>query len=384
MNILFFYTETIDPLNGGVERVTYVLSEYFIKKGHNVYLLGFHENSVSLKHQSYLPDSNHLNSKNNIKFLNNFIIENKINIIINQGALLEESVSFINSVKNKDVKIFSVIHNSLLSTINNIHIVYESILKQKHLGYLVNIIKISFFKKLIRYVYILKKRRHYKNLLENDGKLVLLSDTYFSELSTIIGEFNQNKVVAIPNPTSKVNPSLVKSKIVLYVGRINRSQKNLDLLLQIWAKIWKDIEDWSLVIVGDGEDVDKLKNYAKELSLQNIHFEGKRDPMPYYDKAPIFCMTSAFEGFPMTLIEAMSFGDVPILFNSFSSAPRIINNEINGFLIPPFDTNKYANKLKDLIINESLINQMSEQILDSIKIYDIERIGNQWLDLFYE
>ena len=84
---------------------------------------------------------------------------------------------------------------------------------------------------------------------------------------------------------------------------------------------------------------------SEKMGLKRITFEDFQIPIEYYKRASILCMISAFEGFPMVLPEAMNYKVIPIIFNSYSSAQDIIENEIDGFLIPPFDINKYQKKI---------------------------------------
>jgi glycosyltransferase involved in cell wall biosynthesis len=65
------------------------------------------------------------------------------------------------------------------------------------------------------------------------------------------------------------------------------------------------------------------------MGLKRVNFEGYRNPQPFYKRASIFVMTSANEGFPMTLIEAQQNGCVPVVMNSFSALREIIQNNIN-------------------------------------------------------
>ena len=103
------------------------------------------------------------------------------------------------------------------------------------------------------------------------------------------------------------------------------------------------------MIVGDGEQRPILERKAK--NMERVNFVGFSDPVPYYKESAIFCMTSNFEGFPMVLPEAMSFGVVPLAFDSFPAVSDIIIDNKNGFLIPPFSIKQYVKKIEILINN---------------------------------
>ena len=132
-------------------------------------------------------------------------------------------------------------------------------------------------------------------------------------------------------------------------------------------------------MVGDGQEKNTIKNYIKENNLKRIQLEGfKTDITPYYKKASILCMTSIFEGFPLTLPEAMGNGVVPIAFNSFAAISDIINHKINGIIIPPNNTSLYIQSLKEIIKNNDERKKLAEAALHKAKDFSQEKIFNKW------
>ena len=95
-------------------------------------------------------------------------------------------------------------------------------------------------------------------------------------------------------------------------------------------------------------------------------------------------MTSIFEGFGLVLTEAMSRGCVPIAFDSFKSVYDIVDSGSNGILIKPLKRQDYANGLSQLVQNAHQLKLMSTAARETIKKFDIETIGNQWIKLFIE
>ena len=173
-----------------------------------------------------------------------------------------------------------------------------------------------------------------------------------------------------------------KTKTLLYVGRIDFSQKRVDILIEIWNRLFKKFPEWKMVIVGAGPDLAKAKEIANNLGTQRIYFEGRQNPEPFYEKASIFCMTSSFEGFGLVLVEAQTYGVVPVAFNSFASVSDIIQNGETGFLVDPFDKKKYVEVLSDLMNNKEKLLSISKNCMEAAKKFNLEEIGNQWIDLF--
>lgn len=388
MNILFLYGNVIDPQKGGVQRVTSVLADYFVEKDHSVLYLALEQKKNHQCHPSrqfFLPDKASICSKINIDFIREFVKNKKIDILINQGGIVVDISKLTYSLKNENVKILQVVHNSLLSKINHFESAFYDRFKAKKISFVLPVTKNKLVKNILLQIYKRRYASHFKELCSRSDQVVLLSRSFMPELRFFVGDSDFSNVTAISNPCSFLPNSIstVKQKEILFVGRINSSQKRVDLLLRIWARLHHAHPDWKLIIVGGG-DLPQMKKFANILNLQNFSFEGFQDPAPYYERASIFAMTSSFEGFPMVLPEAMQYGLVPFAFNSFASVNDIIDDDVNGCLIKPFEIDEYVSKLKDLMINLDQLRLMSLNAQEKSKQFNITHIGNQWLQLFEE
>lgn len=384
MNILFLYSSSINPLVGGVERVTFTLANYFESKGHKVFFLGISDKySLKEKRQFILPDCSSLISKRNTIFFKSLLHEKSINIVINQGGNIPEISKLAYYCKTEGIKLISVVHNSLLSTINNFSSVHKNRYDQIGIGWLLPFTENRIIKEILLKFYKLKYANHYKSLCKESDHVFLLSEKFKEELILFMNGQSIDNVVGIPNPVSFNEIVRVKKKKeILYVGRINTSQKRIDLLLRIWSLLNDNFPDWSLNIVGDGDELASMRALSVQLRLQNVHFYGFRDPRVFYQTASIFCLTSSFEGLPMTLIEAMQHGVIPVAFNSFLSVTDLIDDNINGLLITPFKIDEYANSLSKLMSSQTELDRYSAAAEQKVKRFDLTIIGDQWLNIF--
>lgn len=392
MNLLFMYTSEIISEDGGVQRVTKVLSDHFKTQNISVCYLSQKKKSKpskELTNHYFLPTPN-LDSIENKTFFKKLVLKKEIDIIINQAALGGCMASFCDNAKHvRNVKIISVIHNSLLGNVENLTTSNKKIFNKLPLAAFSFILNTRFFKSLLLKFYIIKYKNKYINLYNLSDKVVLLSNSYFKELILFVNYATKDKVISILNPCTVNIPLDVditsKKNELLYVGRINTSQKRVDLLLQVWQKIHVTFPDWKLNIVGDGEELEELEGLSKKMKLKRITFLGRKNPVPYYKTAKILCMTSSFEGFPLVLAEAHSFNVVPVLFNSFPSATDIIRDGENGFLIKPFAIEAYVTKLGELMSN---YNKLSASLYKECEIsvikFSVEKIGERWFNLFDE
>ena len=142
--------------------------------------------------------------------------------------------------------------------------------------------------------------------------------------------------------------------------------------------------NWKLQIVGKGPSSELYKKMSKKLGLKNISFEGWQSPQTYYEKASIFLMTSAIEGWGMTLIEAQQMGCVPIAMNSFAALKDIIKDGQNGFVVENNNIVEMILKIEELITNQNKMYEMSLNAMHSVQKFVIEKIGAKWLDLYRE
>jgi glycosyltransferase involved in cell wall biosynthesis len=384
MNILFTYSSNINPLQGGVQKVTQILSDFFSNKGHSVYFLSCQSSDESIPKQFVLINKV-INSAQNIEYLKQLLDHNSIDIIVNQDGFNKALSKLLFTSAYNRIPIITVVHNSLLSALNNFTEVHAATIKKMRLRWLTPILKMRLTTLLLRILYKFKYKGHYLNVLEHSERLVLLATAYLDELEFFVGSKRMGNAMVMPNPcTIKCSDiSLIeKKKIVLYVGRIHFAQKKNNLLLHIWSQIEPKNPEWKLQIVGAGEDYEALKNIQNDLKLNHVEFLGYQSPARYYEAASIFCLTSAFEGFPLSIIESMEYGCIPITFNSYGAAQDIINNDVDGYLIQPFKIDEYVNVLQSLIDNEEQRETMSKAAKYGAKKFNLESIGEQWLKMF--
>jgi glycosyltransferase involved in cell wall biosynthesis len=129
-----------------------------------------------------------------------------------------------------------------------------------------------------------------------------------------------------------------KENIIITVGRIGTVQKNTELFLEA-LKI-TDLNDWKIYIIGPIEK--HFKEYINNFFIENpeleykIIFQGnitdRKVLFEWYNRAKIFCLTSRFEGFPITFPEALYFGNY-IVTSHVSSAEQIVYHGRYGTIV---------------------------------------------------
>lgn len=381
--VLFVYSSYITPMNGGVERVTVTLADQLENVGFKVLYLSLNtppqdKTYIDSRRQYFLPCMK-LGPKAN-RFYKEFLIKNNINIVINQGAILDWVSNFVCRNRIPNITLISVLHNPPLGIANSKILSYK-----ERFPTVKTIFEKCCFDNIFLRIYRIKHYSHYRLMYNQSDAIILLSKKFINEIRFLLHRKEYSKIFFIPNPNSFEIPTrhfYKKEKKVLYVGRIDTLQKKVNYLLDIWKLVYDKVPDWHLDIVGNGVELQSIIKYAEHLLLKNISFHGMQNPLPFYESSSLFCMTSSFEGFGLVLIEAMQEGVVPIAFNSFLSASDIIDNGINGFLITPFDKNEYANKLIQLMRDESLRQKLSLKAIAKSKAFSAKEITNKWIELF--
>ncbi len=197
-----------------------------------------------------------------------------------------------------------------------------------------------------------------------------------------------DQVIAIPNPSPyslQNNIPHLSNKTILCVGRLTY-QKGFDLLIEAWSQVAHELTGWQILIVGGGEDEKMLKSMADQKNVSDsLIFLGQQKNMDqFYRQASFFCMSSRFEGLPMVLLEAQSYGLPIVSFDCDTGPAEIITHGNNGYLVECFDTNDLSFYLKKIISDQNEFNKLIENSFDNIKKFQIEGISIVWDNLVGE
>lgn len=168
----------------------------------------------------------------------------------------------------------------------------------------------------------------------------------------------------------------------VYLGRLG-PEKRIDLMLNGFARF--SDSSARLTIVGEGECRTRLERLASELGLQGrVVFPGRTDDVSkYLSWTHFYLSTSASEGMSNALLEAMSFGVVPLV-SEVSGAKDIVDHGRSGFLFEPDDLDDFVAKLELMRrTTATSYRAMSDAARASIRQhFGIERIANQHLHIY--
>ena len=139
--------------------------------------------------------------------------------------------------------------------------------------------------------------------------------------------------------------------------------KRVNRIIEVWENIHSQYPQWELILVGDGPHKPLLEKYVEDKSISNVTFVGfiKEEPIQFYKNASIFMLTSDLEGFGLVLIEAMSYGVVPIVYGSYESVYDIIDDNVNGFITPVPYSNTFTTEKLRLLMDNNFLCHLSEK-----------------------
>ena len=394
MNILFISDNKAEATSGGVERAVGNLARYFQQLGNVCF-------------QAYFNAQNH--DSCDTTFRKQFVIQKDYSLL--KTFILGEAIDIVisNLMNKNNIKVLMPVLSSFkIDTINTKYCFYYHsfpgnelrclppsfllkrfwCLKGNRIHSLVCLIKsmaIIAFPNILK-SYLCKK---YSRISDNERNLIVLSNSYKQDFATLVRlqqiPLQWHSVSNALSFPSDIAPEIrEKEKIVLIVARLEEDAKRLTKALSVWEKLCSkyDISDWKLVIVGDGIDRPIYERIVVKHKIPNVFFEGRQNSLPYYIKSSIFMMTSAYEGFPMTLLETMQCGCVPIAYDTFSAISDLIDDRKDGYIVKNDHIEDFVEKLYLLMQNESLRVQMAENGMRSIQRYSVVNIMKQWNDLF--
>lgn len=170
-----------------------------------------------------------------------------------------------------------------------------------------------------------------------------------------------------------------KNKKLVTIARFSR-QKRIDMMVQIVEEVFKDkkYQDWQLEIYGQGEEQSLIKSKitSKQVKLMGV----TNNPKEILLSSSINLNTSSFEGFSLSILEANECGIPTISFDFGESVSEEIIDGKTGFIAKDYDD--YIKKLKLLMDNLELLDEMSKSVKEFNQNFRIENIIKEWEEIF--
>lgn len=227
-------------------------------------------------------------------------------------------------------------------------------------------------------------RRDVRETFGVADRVVVLSEEwrdYFAE-----NVCDPNKITVMHNgvavPAKPCSPC--SHQDVLFLGRLD-ANKSPDVLLRASRGVLKRFPETKIVFGGDGE-VEKNKALAKELGIENrCEFHGwvsGSDREALFERAAVYCLPSKNEGLPMSLLEAMARG-IPAVATPVGGIPQVIDDGVNGMLVPVGDCCALATALCEALDSSELRKSMGYKAREKVRsIFDIDMLLGELSEIY--
>lgn len=358
--------------SGGMERIITVKANYLAQHGYDVTLITSHQEckpfAFPLDKKIHHKDLNvdfHLKKSllgnatlrdYRIK-LKDFLQENDFDIVISTGGM---DLYELYKIKDGSIKLAEV------------HFSYD--MNYQMAGE--NASQLKRFVAFLKTKRMTMAARHYRNI-------IVLTKTDLKEWKR-----HCTNAIQIYNPITIDNEcasNCINHKAIA-VGRL-AYQKGFDYLVDAWRLVQRQCPDWKLSIFGEGPDRESLQNQIQRNGLfDSVLLEGNSSNIQEkYASSSLFVMSSRFEGFPLSMIEAESCGLPVISYDCPCGPSELIDNERNGILVSPVgNVAELANAIIDILRNESKRKAMGKESLRKVMSLEVNKIMDQWMHLFIE
>lgn len=214
-----------------------------------------------------------------------------------------------------------------------------------------------------------------------------------TELNPVIGDkahvihnssINEHQIVG-----ERYSPS-EKMRLV-YAGRLVQYQKRILDFVELAHSLDRVGVSYELTLIGNFEVRENIRPLFE--SKAKAHLEDGRIILPgrmargqileEFRNHDLFILLSDFEGMPLSLIEAIAGGCVPVVAEMESGIPEVITNGENGFTISGRDYDQWATLLADLWRNPERLAQLSHQARETVRErFTVEQVGKEFDELF--
>lgn len=235
--------------------------------------------------------------------------------------------------------------------------------------------------------YSSKEFKDFCNKYQHINAFPQLNQTFKDEIEPAMRKKNDfTQVPVIPNFIERQNyTDESRENYVIAVGGFNKV-KGFDRLIEVWKIICdKNLNEWKLLIAGDGKEFDNIKSLIEQKMLTDkVQLLGRlsnNDVFKYMRKSKIYTLSSYSEAFPFVSLEAMH-NKLPVVAFDVRTGPKnIIKNGETGFLVKDGDLQEYAKKIELLMNNTELWQNMSNAAYKHSENFLKENVIKKWFEL---
>lgn len=347
---------------GGEDTVVSNEKKMLEENGHSVFMYTRYNDEIKKKGligKLLLPFET-IYSFKTIREIKRIIVEKKIDIVHVHNTFPLISPSVYSASKKTGAKVVQTIHNFRLLCPAATFVRDNKICEDCVNKGLLSSIKHNCYRNSRLQTIIAALMLKFNRVIGSYNKVdayIALTEFNKNKLSNLISE---EKIYVKPNFCEKTNIPIVpieKREYFMFLGRLDKL-KGVNLLVEAW----KDIKGEELIIVGTGPEEDYLEKFIKENNMKNVKLLGykeKNEAMKLLSKAKALIVPSQwYEGFPMTIVEAMACS-VFIIGSNLGNISEVIDERFNGMLFRYDDADSIKNIIEYLFNNYDELLELS-------------------------
>lgn len=158
----------------------------------------------------------------------------------------------------------------------------------------------------------------------------------------------------------------------------------VDVILQAFALLKRDVPDATLTVTGYGSEEPRLRRLVQAEQLTGVHFAGKvaPDDMPaVYDAGDIFLNTSVVDNQPVSILEAFASG-LPVITTPTGDIASLVRHQETGVLVPPFDPAALAQAIRRVLAHPDAARGFAERAYQTTAAFTWPAVRDQWTSVY--
>lgn len=201
----------------------------------------------------------------------------------------------------------------------------------------------------------------------------VIQDSILEKFSNVKADIKVLPIFVDVNEYFFGNKAIDSGLNILLVSRLEE-EKRIDVALSVLKEVVSKFPDLKINIAGDGRMRKELEALKNKLGLNNVAFLGWRnDVSKLFSEANIYLLTSEYEGYGMTLMQAGLSGATIVTTNVGLAKTELFKDGVNSYVCPVGDVECLSKKLSDLITNEEKRKSFANNMHDNIKSISISR-----------
>lgn len=388
MNILYYCNEYPPFKTGGIGSVTKIVAEELVKRGHNVYIVGYYSNNYNLPQYSVINGVNVYRLNLGIRKmlgvygfqilhklrLSDFVIQRELNYTENfiQLIITEKNIDVLELT---DYYTFDVAHRNLRFKKFNVPTVLRV---HGSLSYINSLSGI-------------KQESSKMNDALHFMRCDYLSAVSKYSLKYVESNFETEHFVGrnvIYNPIEEDFISLssksIDNKTILFVGKLSET-KGCYSLLKAFNQIAVQYRDWKLIMVGKGNQKE-AESYINSEYRSRVSFLGFCDRAQLkqlIDVCSFACLPSYFETLGVAALEIMA-RNKALIFTNRTAGVEVVHDGVDGLLVDPENIGEIVEKISLLIEHPDLRNKIADNAYLKVKNNFLTPIICDRIETFYK